>query len=321
MRQIFAILLLLLLAGCTTPAETVTETAVSPSPTVSEALQPVDDAPETSQNPTAYPVVEPEVAEPPASGEAYPVLPVASPPPAAYDAPEEPAPTSTAVPEAVDLVSDVGETKEVTIITADDLPLAATLYTPSGEAPFPGVMLLHMLGSSREVWAENGFAADLVANGYAVLAVDMRGHGETGGSIDWVQAGNDLLSAHNYFVNRLEVDAEKTAVVGASIGANMALVTAAEQPSIDTVALLSPGLDYAGVTTEDRLEQYGERPIFLIASSEDTSAATAAQALAAAATGPSQLQLYDGAGHGTSMFDKEDGLSQLIIDWLNQNIS
>jgi hypothetical protein len=36
-----------------------------------------------------------------------------------------------------------------------------------------------------------------------------------------------------------------------------------------------------------------------------------------AATGESRLILYDGAGHGTNMFEAEPDLSQQIIDWLD----
>jgi pimeloyl-ACP methyl ester carboxylesterase len=208
----------------------------------------------------------------------------------------------------------------VTINANDGLEIQGTYAYPGGIAPYPGVMLLHMLGSNRAIWQETGVMDALLLNGYAVLAIDMRGHGDTGGSQDWALAEDDLLRVWDFFVNQPEVDGEKTAVIGASIGANMGLVTAVNQPAINTVILLSPGLDYRGVTTDDQIPLYGERPIFIAASSEDAYAADSSQQLHDLAQGQKQLQLYDGAGHGTTMFNHEPELTALILEWLKQNL-
>ncbi|MFQ5399129.1 MAG: alpha/beta fold hydrolase [Anaerolineae bacterium] len=208
----------------------------------------------------------------------------------------------------------------VTIEAADGLALHATYYGPGGTAPFPGVILLHMLGSNRQVWDEVGFASLLADNGYAVLAVDMRGHGETGSSRDWVQAVDDMQRVWDYFAGRSEVAAEQTAVVGASIGANMALITGVNKPAASGVVLLSPGLDYRRVTTGDKMALYGERPILLVASKEDGYAADSVRTLADLAQGEAELQMYNGAGHGTNMFGPQPDLASLILDWLNRHV-
>jgi len=235
----------------------------------------------------------------------------------------EPAPQETGVElpseeAAVPTLEPVVET--VTIEAADGLMLHATYYGPGGAAPFPGVILLHMLGSNRQVWDEVGFAPLLAGNGYAVLAVDMRGHGETGGNRDWGQAVDDIQRVWDYFTGRSEVAAEQTAVVGASIGANMALITGVNEPAVKGVVLLSPGLDYRGVTTGDKMALYGERPILLVASEEDGYAADSVRTLADLAQGETQFQLYNGAGHGTNMFGPQPDLADLILDWLNQHV-
>jgi pimeloyl-ACP methyl ester carboxylesterase len=211
--------------------------------------------------------------------------------------------------------------ENITIAGAEDLPLQTTLYTPGGSGLLPGVVLLHMLGSDRQVWDDNGIANTLVENGYAVLAVDMRGHGETGNSIDWQLAPEDLQRAWKHFTSLDTVDPQRTAVIGASIGANLALLTGADQPAIRTVVLLSPGLDYRGVTSEGPLAKYGVRPILIVASEEDTYAADSSRTLATLANGESRLEMYNGAGHGTRMFDAQPDLSNLIITWLAQNLN
>ena len=66
--------------------------------------------------------------------------------------------------------------------------------------------------------------------------------------------------------------------------------------------LLEVALDYRGVTTDEQIELYGERPLLIVASEEDAYAADSSQTLADTAQGQVQLEMYNGAGHGTRMF-------------------
>jgi pimeloyl-ACP methyl ester carboxylesterase len=206
----------------------------------------------------------------------------------------------------------------VTVEASDGLALVGTFYPGGDEPPWPGVILLHMLGSDRGVWEE--FATSLNESGYAVFALDMRGHGSTGGAQDWGLAPDDLQRVWAYMAGRDDVDEARTAVVGGSIGANMALITGAGEPSVDTVVLLSPGLDYRGVTTEDAMAAFGERPALIVASGEDGYAADSSRTLHELAVGESELVIYEGAGHGTNMFGPEPELGTLIIEWLDSTV-
>ena len=51
--------------------------------------------------------------------------------------------------------------------------LASSIKTPH----FPTTVLLHGLDSSKETWS--GVLADLAAQGYPAMALDLRGHGES----------------------------------------------------------------------------------------------------------------------------------------------
>ncbi len=233
---------------------------------------------------------------------------------------EEPTPETAAEPTEEPKVAPERFTEEL-IFTADDgVIIHATFYGTRHIAPQAGIILLHMNGGRRNVWADIGFVDLLAENEYAILSIDMRGHGETGGSKDWTATETDLLQIWTEFTTREDVDAERTAVVGASIGSNMSLITGDNIPTIDTVVLLSPGLDYFGITTDDRIVSYGDRPIFIIASEEDRYAAESSETLAELATGIAELQMYNGAGHGTNMFGPEPQLAKLILDWLNTHI-
>lgn len=281
-------------------------------------------APE-AQSPAAAADLLPDVAAPSATA-TIEATPSDEPPATSTSA----AATATPEPSMV-AAPDVPETEagppveDVTFHGSDGLPIQATLYRPGANLtrPVPGVMLLHMLGSDRQVWAGTGLVDDLTAAGYAVLAVDMRGHGETGGEQDWTQALDDLRRVWQAFAwldEPNEIDEARTAVIGASIGANMALLTAAAEPTIRTAVLLSPGLDIRGVTLAENMPAFDERLVFIVAGRDDDYPADSAQTLLETAPDVIRLQLYDRAGHGTNMFGSQPELSQLIVDWLNATV-
>jgi dienelactone hydrolase len=175
-----------------------------------------------------------------------------------------------------------------------------------------------MNGGRGQDWAD--FALLLANNGYASLAIDMRGHGQTGGSKDWELAADDVQRVWNYFTGLETVDGAHTAVAGASIGSSMALDLATREPAINTIVLLSPGLNYFGVSTDDRIVEYGQRPALIVASEEDSESAESSRALRDLAPGLAELVMYQGAGHGTSMFARQEDLSTRMLDWLNLHV-
>lgn len=210
------------------------------------------------------------------------------------------------------------QAEEVSIAAADGLNLIGTLYRSPDDTPSsPGVLLLHMLNSNRTVWEQTGLVAALVDEGYVVLALDMRGHGDTGGSQDWDQSPDDIHRVWEFLHQQPGVNGDRTALIGASIGANEALIAAADEPAITSVILLSPGLVYRGVKTEPAMSAYGDRPILLVASEDDSYSADSIRQLAELSTHEADLQIFTNAGHGTNMFAAAPGLPNLIIDWLD----
>ena len=146
------------------------------------------------------------------------------------------APEPTSLPQpATSTPQPPADPEVVTVEAADGLTIFGTFYPGAGSGPWPAAMLLHMNGGQRSDWDD--FARQLADEGYAALAVDMRGHGETGSQSDWQQAPDDLRRVWNYLTSRDDVDATRAAVAGASIGANMSLVTGASDPTIKTVII------------------------------------------------------------------------------------
>jgi len=288
MKPLPILVFLILLAGCA--SQPVLQTAPIPTPTREDLNSP--DPIQTSAPPTSTPG---EISQP-----------------AAVTTVEKP--TSSPTPEDDQAYSAVQS--DVQIEAGDGSIISGTFFPGDTAPPWPGILLLHMVNGDRSQWEQ--LVPHLTPNGYAVLAIDLRGHGATGGQIDWIKAQEDTLAARNYLAEREHIRKGSIAFGGASIGANLALVAASTDPDINTVVVLSPGLNYYGVTTLDALEPYGARPLFLAASSEDQYAAESSQSLAESALGEVELQIFDGAGHGTVMLSRESGLAGSILDWLDR---
>lgn len=105
---------------------------------------------------------------------------------------------------------------------SDGVELATSLYLPDGPAPetgWPAVLVLHGLGGSRR--SSNGIAErHLVSNGYTVLTVDHRGHGESGGvvDIDGPREIEDVRALVRWLGDRPDVDGARIGAIGFSLG-------------------------------------------------------------------------------------------------------
>jgi dienelactone hydrolase len=133
----------------------------------------------------------------------------------------------------------------------------------------------------------------------------------------------DVKAAKQFLVTQKNINPNNIAIVGASIGANIALNYAASDPSIKAVVLLSPRLDYKGVTTSAAIKQY-KGPIYIATAAKDPIAGNDPQTLCneiVNCANNNRLQVYQGSNsHGTDMFSDsslQPPLDKLIISWLN----
>ena len=107
-------------------------------------------------------------------------------------------------------------------LPSTDGVLLAGHYWPGKSDTVPGVLLLHGINSSRAQFDTLG--KDLAAEGYAVLAINMRAHGDSGGnmrSFGWFE-GRDAHAALAWLKKRQS--GAKTAVIGMSLGGAAALL-------------------------------------------------------------------------------------------------
>lgn len=110
---------------------------------------------------------------------------------------------------------------------ADAIPLrlAATLYLPqTGTGPFPGLIVCHGAGSRRGRHAE--FCRTASAEGFVVLALDFRGHGDSEGAADG-PLEDDITVAAGFLKRHPAVDAARLCLRGSSMGGFYGLKAAA----------------------------------------------------------------------------------------------
>jgi hypothetical protein len=202
----------------------------------------------------------------------------------------------------------------------DGTRIAYTYWPGQGEGPHPGIILVHQLPSNRHSW--DSFAPALQKAGYAAVAIDYRGRGESGGQLktaeDFQHIALDVEAAKAFISQQMGVDGGRLAIIGASIGANHALIAATKDPRVKAAILLSPGLDYRGVKTTDAARAC-RTPLLIAASEEDAYAAESARELDRLARQPKRLTIYRGAGHGTDMLAGTD-LRERMLAWLREHL-
>lgn len=211
--------------------------------------------------------------------------------------------------------------EKINFTTSDGWNIVANYYPAPGNA----IILLHQLGSDKSSYTS--FANELNSKGYAVVALDFRGHGEStkrnGQTIKWQTFTNsdfndmtkDVAATRDWLTNK---GYDEFAIVGASIGANTALNYAVNDSDVKTIVLLSPGLEFKGIVTNQTIRNF-TRPIYIIASNEDSYSARSATIMYELAPGKKEIKMYDGIAHGTRMFDGTD-LDRLILNWLKDNL-
>ena len=130
----------------------------------------------------------------------------------------------------------------------------------------------------------------------------------------------DVKAARAFLASRRDVVPGRVGIAGASIGANLAILFAANDLTVRSLALLSPGIDYRGLRPEPAMKKYGDRPAMLVASQEDNYATSSARQLTAGGSGVRDLRVLIGAGHGTTMLGRQADLVAALVDWFRRTL-
>jgi dienelactone hydrolase len=119
-----------------------------------------------------------------------------------------------------------------------DNPFFQAFPKPPEQRP-PAVILVHGLTADRV--NTSALARRIAQNGYGVLAIDVRGHGENRNPFDERGLRDDLKTAVEFLRQSSLVDGSRVVVVGHSMGAGAALDYATYDPSLKGSVMISGG--------------------------------------------------------------------------------
>lgn len=168
----------------------------------------------------------------------------------------------------------------VTLRTEDKVVVKGSYYAPKKSKrgkPAPAALLLHDAASSREELEE--LAAYLHKRGFAVLTIDLRGHGETATEDDdfeewsekareanWSLSMRDVDAAAEYLLEQDGVHASNLSVVGVGAGASLAVRRAKDDENVRAVVMVDPDPEAFGYNLVDGVAELGGLPTMVMAS-------------------------------------------------------
>ncbi len=220
------------------------------------------------------------------------------------------------------------EAQPVTFETYDGETIHGDYYgRQPTETGTPMVILLHMYRSDRAAFKP--LIEPLHKAGFAILAIDMRGHGQSATedtrrrvmqaeTAVFEEMYDDVRAAYDWLANQEGVDRSRFALVGASVGCSVALDYAARDRSVDVLVCLSPGINYLGLDSKHDIQAIKGRKLWLVAANnvKDKQAVGTLGALDQGA----ETEIITGDFHGTHMFGHVPGIENRIADYLKKNV-
>ncbi len=202
--------------------------------------------------------------------------------------------------------------------TADGRTIAGLMFD-ARDRPAPAVVLVPMLGRPKDDW--QAVAERLADANIGALAIDLPAATLPGDPAELPRWHEAIGVAAAYLASRpTDVQPGAIGAAGASLGANLAVLAAAADPAIRSIALVSPSLDYRGVRIELPFAQYGPRPALLMASVHDPYAARTVRILAQDATGTREVRWSSVPAHGTSLLARDGDLVRLLVEWFQRTL-
>ncbi len=223
--------------------------------------------------------------------------------------------------------------KDIKVQASDGFSLSATLQYPNDKKKkeFSTVVLLHSLGYSSEWWET--LPNDLLSRGYAVLSIDLRGHGKSVYNakltrVSWTgmktpafaKYPDDVISVIDYVkTENKRAFFNDWAIIGSDIGASTAICIANKisyKPK--TLVLLSPVINAKGIYIPVKLAELSNIDILNIVGNHDINAQNIYDYLSKFAQATFALYTSESKANGMLMLKNDPELSNIITGWLTQ---
>jgi pimeloyl-ACP methyl ester carboxylesterase len=215
-----------------------------------------------------------------------------------------------------------GSAETATFRSFDLVDLRASLEMPVGvPAPVPAILLLHGYGEDRSVWRD--FSRQLVDRGWAVMAMDLRGHGESKtknqrpmeATPAWRTSLHefpvDLDPALDWLKAQPRLDNKKIVVIGSDVGANLALIASGKFPEVRTVVAINPNLNES-LALAGSAQDFQPKSALIITADQ-----TEADRIKALVTAPSRVQVVSTSGN-TARWVADKQTADAVFQWLKE---
>ena len=212
----------------------------------------------------------------------------------------------------------------IALRTTDKVALKADFYAPrEGERRAPAVLLLHGAGADRSTVAD--LAEGLQRAKFAVLAIDLRGHGEsTEGDLDWSEmdeearktlwafATRDVDAAARWLSQREGIHSTNLTVIGVGAGGALAIRHAADDENVRCVGVIGLATETYGFDLSSDLRDVEGLPVLIAAARDERDAAVE---LVAEVEGDDYVTVGGlRASSDEILTDKK--LRKLVVDWV-----
>ncbi len=228
--------------------------------------------------------------------------------------------------------------KDYDIVARDGFNIKATLTYPKlkNQKEYSTVVLLHSLGYNSQWWSE--LPNELFNKGYAVLTIDLRGHGNSIYNskltkISWKSMKDSAYAKYpNDIVKTIETIKKENAkriffnnwaIVGADIGASAGILASDELKNISpkTIVMISPVIKTKGLYIPVSVAHLDGVDFLAISGTDDTDSEEAAKYLSKFAQNEFATFTSDSRTTGMLMLKNDPGLSKMIAEWISEYLN
>lgn len=224
--------------------------------------------------------------------------------------------------------------KNLSVPAKDGFSLNGVLTYPKekGKKDYKTVLLLHSHGTNSLWWGD--LPNKLLENGYAVLTIDLRGHGQSVYNsalkkVSWKSLKNsayqkypdDIIQVIKYINDEFPKMKffNEWAIVGSDIGASAGIIAADRldfKPK--TIVLLSPVVQTRGLYIPVSIAQLSNIDFLSIASIDDPTAIEAQNYLKKFAQDEFSVYTSSSRSSGMVLLKNDPEIIPIITEWINQ---
>ncbi len=228
--------------------------------------------------------------------------------------------------------------KEFYLRTATSSDIYTWLTIPDSDQPAPLIVNLHMKKQDHTAFTSilQAMQSKVDSDSTGVLrmpytlTLDLRGHGKSNRynrkfiSVEnmvgkhWIDMHIDVADVTKMILadSTLNIDRQNIMIIGASIGANIAINTTSVLDNITRVALISPSLNYLGVEIEEAFLAF-DKEIMIQIDRRDSRRYKEIRDLEAKKKSDNlDIKVYSVNERGLDIINKEPQAMSDLIDWI-----